>query len=343
MMTDSGPALTATPADPRPGEFRLSPEDDNFHPPKTDGRWEHETAWMWFFIPERKIGAWIYHYVRPNIGVSGGGVHLFDGTAWFHMETPYYLNFSNAPMPKDKDLRDCTFPTGFRFQTLEPLHRYRMSFKDRDVIAFDLDWNAFMEPWVELRGNPPEPRHLDQFGHVTGELVLHGERMRVDCLAMRDRSWNHLRPEPWKDGWGGGSYVTGAASKDLAFFGCGPGGFFLQDGVRSYLIDGGSVERIRDPDHGFIRRIIVKGRDQLGRAFVADGESVSRMAMPIAGAHGVCWTSLVKYTINGVPAWGDDQDAWPLHAWSAMRRREQMGLHDVRVPSAARTTGVLDG
>ena len=72
MMTDSGPTLTATPADTRPGEFRLSPEDDNFHPPKTDGRWEHETAWMWFFIPERKIGAWIYHYVRPNIGVSGG-------------------------------------------------------------------------------------------------------------------------------------------------------------------------------------------------------------------------------------------------------------------------------
>jgi hypothetical protein len=172
---------------------------------------------------------------------------------------------------------------------------------------------------------------------VTGALSLHGEAMAVDCLAMRDRSWNHLRPEPWKDGWGGGTYVTGATSTEHAFFGCGVGGFYLKDGVRSPLVDGGSVERIRDPEHGFIRRIIVKGEDQLGRRFVAEGEALSRMAMPISGAHGVCWTSLVRYHINGEPGWGDDQDAWPLHAWSAMRRREQMGLRDVRTPRERRS------
>ena len=325
------------------GEFRLSPEDDNFHTPLSDHRFEHETVWLWFFVPERKIGCWVYHFVRPNIGVSGGGVHLFDETAWFHMETPYYLNYSNAPMPQDKDLRDCRFPTGFRWTTLEPLHRYHMSFKDRDTIAFELDWNAFMEPWVVLRGDPPRPRHLDQFGRITGELMLHGDRIAVDCLAMRDRSWHHVRPEPWKDGWGGGEYVTGAASTELAFFGCGPGGFFLQDGVRSSLVAGGRVERIRDPDHGYIRQIIVEGKDELGRAFHAEGEAVSRMGMPIAGAHGVCWTSLVRYTINGVPAWGDDQDAWPISAWSTMRRRDQMGLKDVRMDSMRRGTGVFGG
>ena len=324
----------------RIGEYQLSPADDFFHAPQSSNRWEHETIWLWFFVPERKLGAWVYHFVRPNVGVSGGGVHVFDDTAWFHMETPYYLNFSNAPMLEDP--QDWKFPTGFHWTILEPLHKYHMSFKDRDIVSLELDWTAFMEPWVVLRGDPPAPRHLDQFGRVTGDLMLHGEHMKVDCLAMRDRSWSHLRPEPWKVGWGGGTYVTGAASEHLAFFGAGPGGFFLQDGVRSALIDG-SVERVRDPDHGYIRRIIVKGTDQLGRSFVADGEAISRMAMPIAGVHGVCWTSLVKYTINGVPAWGDDQDAWPLHAWSAMRRREQMGLHDVRTAITRRTTGVLGG
>ena len=323
------------------GEHRLSPADDHFHAPPSPAWWQHETIWLWFYVPERKIGCWVYHYVRPNIGVSGGGVYLFDETAWFHMETPYYLNFSNARMPTAEELEGrWRFPTGFEFKTLEPLRRYHMSFKDRDTISFELDWTAFMEPWVVLRGDPAEPRHLDQYGRVTGELVLHGERIAVDCLAMRDRSWNHLRPEPWKDAWGGGTYVTAAASTELAFFGCGPGGFFLQDGVRSPLVEGGRVERIRDKDHGFIRRITVEGRDELGRSFLAEGEALSRMGMPIAGAHGVCWTSLVRYQINGVPAWGDDQDAWPLHAWAAMRRGEQMGLHDARRPKLAK--GVLD-
>ena len=35
--------------------------------------------------------------------------------------------------------------------------------------------------------------HLDQFGHVTGELWLHGERLGVDCIEMRDRTWSPRR------------------------------------------------------------------------------------------------------------------------------------------------------
>jgi hypothetical protein len=25
-------------------------------------------------------------------------------------------------------------------------------------------------------------------------------------------------------------------------------------------------------------------------------------------------------TIDGVPAWGEDQDAWPINGWAAFRR-----------------------
>jgi hypothetical protein len=55
----------------------LTADDDNFHAPKSDGWFEHETVWLWFCVPERKIGCWVYHYVRPNIGVDGGRVHLW--------------------------------------------------------------------------------------------------------------------------------------------------------------------------------------------------------------------------------------------------------------------------
>ena len=39
--------------------------------------------------------------------------------------------------------------------------------------------------------------------------------------------------------------------------------------------------------------------------------------------------SLMDYRINGIQAWGDDQDSWGLGTWAAMRRK-QMGLVDVR-------------
>jgi hypothetical protein len=312
--------------------------DDNFHTPQTDKWWEHETVWFWWFNAERKLGCWIYHYLRSNIDIAGGGVFLFDDTAWFHMETPFYYNYWNTQMPKPVDLRDYTFPGGSRIQMLKPNEQYRLSFTERDIISYDLNWQAACKPWVSVAGDlmgqnggdlPPEPRHLDQMGHVTGTLQLHGEIIPIDCYAGRDRSWWHLRREPWKDGGGrAGGYITAMASPDLAFFGTGSG-FFIRDGIRHGLVEC-TMTRERDPDHGWATRIAIEGKDSAGREVKVLGESVSRMAMPISGAHGVCWQSLMRYEINGVEAYGDDQDAWPINMWSAFRRN-QMGLKDVRV------------
>jgi hypothetical protein len=102
----------------------------------------------------------------------------------------------------------------------------------------------------------------------------------------------------------------------------------LLDGVRRDMVSG-TKRRERDPEHGFVRRVFIDAVDSDGRELAVEGESVSRMAIPISGVHGVCWQSLMHWTINGVDAWGDDQDAWPLHQWSAFRR-QQMGLHDAR-------------
>ena len=313
-------------------------DDDNFHEPESDHWWEHETYWFWFFEPERKLGCWSYHYVRPTIGVAGGGVFVFDDTTWSHLETPYYVNYSNTALPAGRDLRDFTFPSGQRIQMLAPNEHYRLSFQDRSTIDFDLDWRAAGPAWVRttrdrrIQGGDAagedKPRHLDQFGHVTGTLRLHGDDIPIDCYAMRDHSWWHLRPEHWKDNGGRSNYITAMASPDTAFFGAGPGGFVLLDGVRRDMVEG-SKRRERDPDHGFMRRMVVDAVDSDGRVLHAEGESVSRMAIPISGVHGVCWQSLVHWTINGVDAWGDDQDAWPLHQWSAFRRG-QMGLPDAR-------------
>ncbi len=310
--------------------------DDNFHQPETSEWWEHETVWFWWFNAERRLGAWNYHYLRPNIGVSGGGLFIFDDTAWSHLEVPYYFSYSNQPIPEAPDLRDFTFPGGERFQMLDPLEHYRISFADSDSIKLDLDWRAAAKPWVRVSTQPhtkqgdqsAKPRHFDQFGRVTGTLELHGESIDIDCFAMRDRSWWHLRPEFWKRGGGTSTYITCMVDPGTAFFGSGPGGFLVLDGVRRPLVTG-SVRRERNKEHGYMTSIVVTGTDDEGRDFEAVGESVSRMAMPISGVAGVCWQSLVRYELNGIEGYGDDQDAWPLSTWAAFRRTER-GLPDGR-------------
>jgi hypothetical protein len=310
--------------------------DDNFHQPETDAWWEHETLWFWWFNAERRLGAWNYHYIRPNVGVAGGGLFVFDDSAWFHMEVPYYVNYTNTALPTERDLRDFTFPGTERFQMIDPLRHYRITYRDSDSIDVDLDWRAAMKPWVRVSGAPHgaggnderKPRHLDQFGHVTGTLVLHGETIPIDCYAMRDRSWWHLRPEQWKRGGGTSKYITCMADPDTAFFGAGHGGFLLLDGVRRPLVEG-QVRRERDDEWGFMKKIVVTGTDAEGRQFEAIGESISRMAMPISGVAGVCWQSLVRYELNGIECYGDDQDAWPLNTWAAFRRTSK-GLPDGR-------------
>lgn len=305
----------------------LTPDDDALHPPSPH-RWFHETAWFWFHVPERRLGGWLYNWVRPNVGTSGGGCWIWDDSAWFHMEVPYYACYNNLPLPECDDgvLR---FASGTTITTLDPLTSYRLEFVDRDIISVDLVFDAVMEPWVaEADGEPPVAHHLDQVGRVHGELVLRGETIPVDCLAIRDRTWS-LRSERWKDGRVG---YCNAATTDLAFLAQSAAamrgedddrvrtGYYLRDGRRARLVDGSRVIE-RDPEHGHLRTIRVEAEDTDGRRFTAEGTGLNAMAMPIPGVHAVVWSCLVDWSIDGVRAWGEDQDAWPLHEWTVFRRR----------------------
>jgi hypothetical protein len=56
---------------------------------------------------------------------------------------------------------------------------------------------------------------------------------------------------------------------------------------------------------------------------------VSRLIAPVPNTNVVSVNSLMDYRINGMQAWGDDQDSWALGTWAAMRRKQQ-GLVDTR-------------
>ncbi len=311
-------------------EGLLIDDIDGFHVPSDDDWLQLETNWVWFFVPERRLGCWIYHFIRPSIGLQAGSIQVWDHTAWHHSEIPYHHQVLYGQLPEERDLHDFTFSTGFRWTMLEPRQRYRLRYDDEGVCTFDLEWSAIMDPWLPLKGDPPRNTHLDQWGHVTGQLVLHGETIAVDCYAMRDRSWQLTRPDGVASMtfWGGqilNGWMAAAADASTAFFGT---KWIVLDGHLSPVVES-EVRRERDREHGFLRRIIITARDEEGRELEAIGESVSRLIAPVPNTNVVSVNSLMDYRINGIQAWGDDQDSWALSTWAAMRRR-QMGLTDAR-------------
>lgn len=301
----------------------VGPADDDFHAPTDEQWWYHETSWFSFFVPERRLGGWHYNWIRPNIGVCGGGCWVWDDTTFLHWEVPYYANYTNLRLPEERDLRDFTYPSGASVRMLEPLSTYRIGHKHDDLIDLDLEFDAVMPPWVSSTVDDDgvkHPHHFDQFGRVTGSIILRGEQLEVDCLAMRDRTWT-FRSEFWKRG-GGYGYTTAAADSGDSFLFVGGSesgaGFLSLKGRRAALADcGRHVER--DSEHGYVTRVVVAGDDVEGRVFEAEGKPVSRMAMPVPGVAGVVWTSLLEWEMNGVTAWGEDQEPWPVMTWSTLR------------------------
>ena len=303
----------------------FTPRDDRFHFEEMgQDWWATETAWFSFHHPARRLGGWLYTLIRPNIGTVSGGAWVWDHRAHLPWEALYTANYTALELPRDQNLDDCKLPNGVAVRVLEPCKRYALGYDDGERFQAQLEFNGVMppEPLTAASSTFGSARHFDQFGHVTGEIVLHGERIAIDCIGMRDRTWGR-RPE---DRPRQAAYVTGAADANNGFLAVThvrpegdkvAYGFLRRDGNTISLAEGErSVER--DPQQGWITRITIAARDQAGREFVAVGEPMSRI---ILNRHTfIDINSLIRWDLNGVEAWGEDQDMWPIHRWARVRR-----------------------
>lgn len=308
----------------------FTPNDDRFHFDAMGDRWwMTETSWFSFFHPERKLGGWLYTMARPNIGTVAGGAWVWDAGAHLPWEVLYSANYTAMRLPRDQDLTDVTLPTGVSVKVLEPCTRYQLGFKDGERCSMALEFAGIIPPHPLRRAGSPfgEAHHYDQFGRVTGEITLQGERIAIDCLATRDRSWGP-RPEhrPRKS-----AYVTGIASERDGFLAVTRWegereviayGFMIQDGQIGDLVSGHrSVER--NPAQGWVTRITIAGRDEHGRDLLATGERLSGI---IINRHSfIDSNGLIAWSINGRAGHGEDQDMWPVHDWADARRVARAG------------------
>lgn len=303
----------------------VSSADDAFHfGDMSDRWWETETCWFSFHHPERALGGWLYVMARPNVGSVAGGCWIWDASAHLPWEIPYSSNLTCQRLPPDTDLRDANFTTGVSVRMVEPLQRYALGYEDGERLQLALTFDAVMAPaaLTTQASGFGSLGHFDQFGRIHGEIVLHGERIPIDCLSMRDRSWGP-RPEhrPRRT-----SYVTGICDAGHGFLALSnpdaPGdpiahGFLLRDGnVQPWA--NGHRHVVACSRHGWTQEIHITATDVTGRVLRAHGRPASRV---VINRHSfIDVNSLVRWDIDGREGWGEDQDCWPVHAWSAYRR-----------------------
>jgi hypothetical protein len=310
----------------------FGPADDDFHR-LSDRWWETETCWFSWHVPERKMGGWTYCQVRPNARLCNGGAWVWDDTGSYPWELRYQANYQGLELPAERDLRDFEFPNGVHVKCLEPLRRYAIAYADEGELELRLEFEAIMPPNPHPEGVPPFVKgvHFDQAGRVTGEMILRGEKIDVDCLAVRDRSWGprpqgrprkrRTRDAETATGTGGVGYSFGTASPDAAFLvyslpspsddrvTC---GYLIRGGTYAHVLEGKREVEV-DPRTGWPTRIRIEATDETGRSFVAIGEALSRHWKGHGG------DTLMHWRWDDVEGYGEDQSYFAKATWLALR------------------------
>ena len=161
------------------------------------------THYFGFSIPEAQIGAFLYVRYQPTFPLSQGGVCIFQGTGNPEPSGIAFLDYEmTMPWPTVEG-NTITTDNGLRIDFTEPGRCARLTYTAEEI-SFDLTAEAVTPLLARGHVIPGEELHHDghreaggseQFMHMTGELVLDGERYAVDCHAPRDRSWNQIRVE----------------------------------------------------------------------------------------------------------------------------------------------------
>jgi hypothetical protein len=155
-----------------------------------------------------------------------------------------------------------------------------------------------------------------------GTVVLDGERIDVDCCAMRDRSWGPRTERGYRRV--GCTWAAAPELSLLTFTAPGVGdredvhaGYVRRDG-RLSRITGGSRAVTRDPADGWVTALDLEVVDELGRTTTGRAQAVSRLVLPSSTS--LCTNTALRWTVDGLDLHGEDQDVWPLTEWRAFRR-----------------------
>ncbi len=292
----------------------LTAADDRFHPPASPDPWWSETCWFSFAHPAERISGSFYPLFRPNQGVCALAVSVWDDSACEPWRARYFRSDWHLPPPAT-DL-DRLALGALRYEVLEPLKRYRVTYQDGERFSADLEYEGLIP--AHAAGIREGHGHIDQPCRVRGEISLRGRRIAIDHPDMRDRSWSVRRDD--RSTRGAYSYaIAGARDSFLAMSFASPGlggrgdiqpivtGFLVRDGEKSPLVAGTRTLE-RDGANPWPARVTVQARDAAGRDLLATGTTLNRLANQ-ASPGLFAWMSLTRWDFAG-ESFGQDQDIW---------------------------------
>jgi hypothetical protein len=324
----------------------LTEADDGWHD-HSPHWWETETAWFTFNVPERKICGALYVKARSVQETCDGGAWLWDDSP---ADALYDKQPAGLPFPnRGGDLRDLTAPNGVTIKVLEPLMRYRTTYRDPGAFEADLVHEGILPPHSHPIGAWPywNSRHLDQTMHTTGTIVVAGEEIPVDCYTIRDRSWGP-RPEgatppdkklergAWtfnerparaalpysvgymyaaqdaQEAWLVGTSPLMDADGNLSDELDAGAGYLVRGGIYAPLVRG-HRETVIDPVHKWVTNVHIEGIDTLGRTLAVDGGLLSRWGSSPGGCALFRWT-----WDGGCVGYGEDETGAPLEWMEAL-------------------------
>lgn len=344
---------------PIDAETPFQPEDDTYHVPGDEHPLWLETTWWSFNVPERRIGGWLHAGYHANRNEVTWRVFAWDPSGADLGRLAYYKTEADVAMPSGADLRDLTFPGGgFSVKMLRPLMDYHVAYADTERdFAIEFEHRSVHPPQRFTPGEPPAMHnpHLDQLGHLTGELVLRGERIEIDCHSIRDRTWGPRTNHPvgpqapggpprvhrvldpggprWREiererGRGRIQYIFGHAGADSGFLG------FVrpQDGDArgwspmnvGWLLRDGRFERL-DKTKSRMRNFRDPATGWSAHMLV-ELEDVTGRRMEAEGTaesymceHRAGANALMRWEYDSRVGWGEDQDGWRLDHFVRMR------------------------
>ncbi|MGV0852413.1 hypothetical protein [Mycolicibacterium phlei] len=344
---DRAPTVTA--------ETPFVPEDDTFHPCPDGNPYWAETSWWSFNVPDRALGGWLHAQFNTVRGTVTWRVYVWDPSGARPQELRYFRIETEVPLDDPApDLRDITVPGGgFGIRMVRPLMDYHIEYHDAAAdFGIVLDFEGVHPPRRFTPGEPPflEYTHLDQLGHVTGELTLAGERIPVDCYSVRDRSWaprgaprrtgdtpatepapdrvRHPGGPRWREiererGRGRIQYIFGHTGPDAGFLGFvrvadgDPGGWSPLN--HGWLLADGRFERL-DKAASVMRNHRDPATGWCDRMEVRLTDMAGRRleaegrGVSHICEHGGGSTALMRWDFGGQSGWGEDQDIWhPKH------------------------------
>ncbi len=112
-------------------DHALTPADDGLHD-AGDDFYGTETFWFSFFVPDRRIGAWLYTTIRRAAGICGGGLWIWDDAGAAPWDLPFYEQFSWLRPPVDTGPAKLAFSNGMTVAVREPLMSYDLGYDDRE-------------------------------------------------------------------------------------------------------------------------------------------------------------------------------------------------------------------